>query len=982
VRRIGLAAALLLCAAREISAQLPPNEDWRTLHTRHFRVHFTPPLEEEARRAAVNAERAYTELSTELVPPRGTIDLVVSDNVDYVNGYATPFPSNRIVLFAHPPTDASGLRNYADWNALVVTHELTHIFHLDRSRGFWRGAQAIFGRNPLLFPNLYEPRWVLEGLAVYYESRLTGVGRLESSEHSMIARAAALANRVPTLQELSPGTSRFPGGEVVYVYGSLLFDYLSRTRGPESVRDFVERGAKTLFPFFLTGTSRGAFGESFQTAWQHWRDSLVREMKTPHQVMPGWQQVTPGGRIALFPRWFGDTVLLYAGDKGREMPAAYEVSLNGRGKNVGRRNGTSPNVRLADGGILFSQPDYLDPYHVRQDLYVQRGDEQTRLTRGERLSSADARPDGEVVAVQDVPATTRLVRISSRGGTITPITSATIDTQWMDPRWSPQGSRIVAVEQTRGISQIVVLDENGGRLMSFGASRSINSQPSWSPDGARIYFSSERNGMPQIYVADIAASPIRLARLTDAATGVFSPEVSPDNAKLATVLFLADGDHIGAAPIPPPISYSDIDGSQAGSRAGCTNCLSIVPGLPQLGVADTSKATRYSPWLSLLPRYWLPVFGSTTSDGSFFGAATSGYDVIGRHEYAMEVLRNARFRENSAWLWYRYAGLGLPLIDLNATQDFSHDAIFSGTPGNFTNVGNFIERDRIVSVSATFIRPRFRSYSLASIGGEIENFSYSTKPDTLLPHLSSFYSTSPSFPAIVASVSWSNAQRPGLSISAEDGISASVRGRQRWQSGISGTSTRSVVGVTTLYKSLDLPGFAHHVLALRGAGGLSDERSPDRFTAGGISGTSLEVFPGVPLGERRRTFGVRGYPASAEGGIRAYSAALEYRAPLGAPSRGFRFIPIFIDKTSLTLFGETGRAFCTASASGSGTGVCRASDAANPAMTSAGAELNIDSGLQLDVAARIRLGVAFPLQNRALLRAPRAQLYGTFGASF
>ncbi|HEX3534794.1 MAG TPA: hypothetical protein VHT23_11270, partial [Gemmatimonadaceae bacterium] len=923
MRRIGLVAALLLGAVRATSAQLPPNESWQTLHTRHFRIHFTPPLEAEARRAAVNAERAYEELSTELVPPRGTIDLVVSDNVDYVNGYATPFPSNRIVLFAHPPSDASGLRNYADWNALVVTHELTHIFHLDRSRGFWRGAQAIFGRNPLLFPNLYEPRWVLEGLAVYYESRLTGVGRLESSEHSMIARAAALANRIPTLQELAPGTSRFPGGEVVYVYGSLLFDYLSRTRGPASIRDFVERGAKTLFPFVLTGTSRGAFGESFQTAWVKWRDSLVREMKkTPHEVMPSWQQITATGRVAAFPRWLGDTALLYAGDKGREMPAAYQVSLSGREKNLGRRNGTGVNVKLPDGSILFSQPDYLDPYHLRQDLYVQQGDDQIRLTYGARLSSVDVRTDGEVVAVQDVPATTRLVRLSSRGGKITPITSATIDTQWMDPRWSPQGSRIVAVEQTRGISQIVILDENGGRLMSFGASRSINSQPSWSPDGARVYFSSERNGMPQIYVADITATPIRLARLTDAATGVFSPEVSPDKTRIATVLFLADGDHIGVAPIPEPASYSEIDSAPVSPRAGCANCVALLEGAPAPGTADTSKATPYSPWLSLLPRYWLPVFGSTSTDGSYFGAATSGYDIISRHNYLIEVHRNTRFHENSAWLWYRYAGFGLPLLDLSASQDFSHDVLYTGTAGNFTDVGYFIQRDRIVSLLATFIRPRFRSYSIASIGGEVESFGFSTSPDTLLRHLSSFYTTSPTFPAIVASWGWSNSQRPGLSISSEDGVSVSVQGRQRWQSGTSGSSTRSVVGVSSLYKSLDLPGFAHHVLALRGAGGLTDERSPDRFSAGGISGTTLEVFPGVPLGEQRRTFGVRGYPAGAEGGIRAYSAALEYRVPLSAPSRGYRFIPVFIDKTSFTLFGETGRAFCTASASGSGTGVC------------------------------------------------------------
>jgi len=107
-----LVAALSLGAARASDAQVAPNADWHTLRTKHFRVHFAPALEQEARRAAVNAERAYAQLSTELVPPRGTIDLVISDDVDYVNGYATPYPTNRIVVYAHPPTDASGLRDY------------------------------------------------------------------------------------------------------------------------------------------------------------------------------------------------------------------------------------------------------------------------------------------------------------------------------------------------------------------------------------------------------------------------------------------------------------------------------------------------------------------------------------------------------------------------------------------------------------------------------------------------------------------------------------------------------------------------------------------------------------------------------------------------------------------------------------------------------------------------------------------------------
>ncbi|MGH7485875.1 MAG: hypothetical protein ACREMY_09780, partial [bacterium] len=308
--------------------------------------------------------------------------------------------------------------------------------------------------------------------------------------------------------------------------------------------------------------------------------------------------------------------------------------------------------------------------------------------------------------------------------------------------------------------------------------------------------------------------------------------------------------------------------------------------------------------------------------------------------------------------------------------------LYTDNGGTFTPVGNFFERDRVVSVQATFVRPRFRTYSFASIGGDVESLSYATTPSDLLQQLNSFYNVTHTVPGIVAALGWSNAQRPELAISPEDGLSVSGSAHQRWDHGTSGASTRSFVGTTCLYKSLDLPGFAHHVLALRAAGGITDEHSLDRFSAGGISGASLEVFPGFALGEQRREFGVRGYPVSAEGGIRAYSAAVEYRAPLSAPARGFRFIPIFFDKTSLSLFGETGRAYCPARAVAADTGVCFPGDASNPVMTSIGGELNIDSSLELDTPVRLRFGVAFPLANRERLGARRASVYGTFGASF
>ena len=92
---VAAAAVLVVCASRRAAAQVAPNLDWRTIKTTHFYVHFNPSTEGLARRIAADAERAYGQLSMELHPPRGMIDVVISDDVDASNGSATPAPIPR-----------------------------------------------------------------------------------------------------------------------------------------------------------------------------------------------------------------------------------------------------------------------------------------------------------------------------------------------------------------------------------------------------------------------------------------------------------------------------------------------------------------------------------------------------------------------------------------------------------------------------------------------------------------------------------------------------------------------------------------------------------------------------------------------------------------------------------------------------------------------------------------------------------------------
>jgi hypothetical protein len=980
---------VMLVPLERLEAQIVPNDDWKTIETQHFRVHFTPPLESLARHSAATAERAWTLLSRELVPPHGKIDLVVADNVDYTNGYATPFPSNRVVIYAHPPVDEVSLRYNADWTELVITHELTHIFHLDRAKGIWKLARYAFGRHPAFFPNAYMPAWVTEGLAVYFESRITGSGRLEGSEHYMVARAAAEAGSFPRLGELSSQTSRFPLGEVVYAYGGFIFDHLSRTRGEKTVRDFVELSSGAIFPITLNGKSRKAFGVSFERAWKQWADSLLRTAQRSRPPIAGWRELTSEGWIVSAPRWASESTLLYGAANGREVSQAYTVGVDGRERGIGRRNAPAVNVPLPNGDVLFSQPDLIDAYHLRNDLYIQRGDDEIRLTRGARLSAPDVRGDGAIVAVQQVPGSTRLVRVSGDGKLIVPITSGTLDVQWADPRWSPDGSRIAAVRIPRGNRpEIVIVDTLGGVQFSRQFPNAVAASPSWSGDGRRLYVSSDHSGTMQVYALDVTSGNGSLSRLSNAVTGVFSPEESPGADRLAALLYRTDGYHLGIAPLPggPGIV---MDSALRGARAACSDCrlpdaVSHVALVPESGVARS-----YSPWRSLLPTYWEPLIESSTGLGTRVGAATSGNDIVGRHSYFAQATVNTKYRETEGFGAYRYAGLGQPLLDFSAEQAWDHASIVNSAD---VVVGDLAQRSRIYSAAATVTRPRARNFASVSIGGDIETRDYSSDPDTLLAKLPPLYGQTIKYPSIFGSAAWSNTRRPPLAISREDGISMTVTARQRWRnspqnvpSGVAGassrTSSRSVVGVTAAYKSLDFPGFAHHVVALRGAAGYTDSRAISGFSAGGLSGSTIEVLAGLDIGNERRTFGVRGFPPSAERGIRAFAGSLEYRAPIVAPSRHVRFIPVLFDRFSTTVFADAGRAYCPGDVQQAVT-VCSNPGAANPWLASVGGELNLDAAIYYDVPARMRVGVAAPVANREYGRAKSVSVYFTFGSSF
>ena len=596
----------------------------------------------------------------------------------------------------------------------------------------------------------------------------------------------------------------------------------------------------------------------------------------------------------------------------------------------------------------------------------------------------DVQRSGRIVAVRLGPARSSLIVALPDARVMRVLREGGEDEVWAEPRWSPDGRWIVAAHRRAGgVYSIEVIDAGSfpelvargrsyDRSTTIATGRYLLTSPSWTSDGQGIVYLSEASGTPALVLQRTSSTMHQAAPdvFASSPTGLSSPEVSPDGRFVAAVTLRADGYHVGIAPWTAPSGPSDSSEAQAPVLAGLQ---------PQREA--TGSYTSYSPWRTLLPRYWYPIIEAAPGRGTRLGAQTTGSDVVGRHAYSAFVAVPTTGSFPIGGFGYRYAGLRRPLIDVDAFQDYdaAGDLLRSGTDDV---IGTLLERKRDASLSATFVRPRVRSSASVSFGTGVERRDFLTDPGAFLSQLDTVYQRAYTFPRIFLGATYGNVQRPAFSISPEDGVSLAATLRERWRTDVTrGTRSTSLVATAAAYKSLDLPGFAHHVLALRLAGGLADRRAGTALEVGGTSGTVLDVLPGYTVGEGRRTFGVRGFPAASTYGTRAATASLEYRAPLVLASRGIGLLPFFLDRSSLTVFGDYGIAACASNPLYGST--CAPSPRIGRPIASAGAELLLSAAiLEWDAPQTLRFGLAAPVVNRQQTGAKVVTPYLAFGFSF
>jgi hypothetical protein len=902
-----------------------PDLRWQTIETPHFRVHSPTTLDPVATRVASLSESIQARLGEALgYVPSGVTHIVITDDTDSANGSATALPFNVIRLYATAPEDLSPLGDYDDWYLDLVTHEDTHILHIDNVSGVSSLVNAILGKT--LAYNQIQPRWIIEGLAVLNESHQTSAGRLRSALFDMYLRADVLGDRIAGLDQISSSALRWPQGNLWYLYGSRFLGWITDVYGPNTMRAVSADYGSTVLPWGINRSIRRATGKTYEELYDGFKAYL--KLRYAQQVsaveargLREGTRLTHHGRNVLYPRFVpgvaragqADEIVYYVSDyNARE--GLYRLTLNAKRdapakkpELFARTNGAS-GVSFSPAGdaYFYSNAPWKIVYN-RNDLFrvphgeqAKRGDEPWRaqLTQGLRASNPDVSPDGKRIAFTVNTKGTTYLEIAD----IDPegvlqnrrdlVPSARFE-QAYTPRFSPDGRSVAYSAWTAGgYRDIRVVDIATGTFRQITHDRALDANPVWSPDGKQIYFSSDRSGIPNIYAYGVEKGDLR--QVTNVRIGALQPAISSDGKTLVYIGYTSLGFDLYAMPIDPA-RFLDAPPAPADR-----------PDPPPTPEPVALKRVPYNPLRTLAPRSYEVSYAPGSYSNSALTLSARGSDVAGMHSLGATL--TADFGAPAPRLTLDYSYRRLP-VDLGL-RFFSTVAPRSGYRINGKNTlydeyANGITSSLSYAIPREFNTQSFGlSYSLASYRG---NFPVGDKLDPYAP----ITRKPPEGMLGIVHVGY------GFS-NVESSLDAAgnIRGlTMRLGVDYAGPTTGSTASLYAFEGSINgyvqMPWHPLHTLAMRFAGGTSggDYARSGIYYVGGWDLQSYDLIDSVTTGVYDGAFVLRGFaPRSAVG--RSYvQQNVEYRFPIIKPDHGISTLPAYLRRIDGNVFLDWGGAF-------------------------------------------------------------------------
>ena len=636
---------------------LSPFWDWYTLESDHFRVTFPLELKKQAELSTQYLEEAHSVLSKSLIwDPKNKTQILIIDNSDMANGFTSPELRTGIVFYLAPPDNWFSTAYYDDWLRLLAIHEYTHFLNMDPTRGFfWETARIIFG--DVLLPNSFWPTWMLEGLAVYMETRLTQSGRGRSPFYEMVLRTAVEEGKLNTtpIDLINGRNPYYPGGETPYLFGYELMNQLAHV-SPNYEKNLGEMSYQSSYrvPYFINDNLEKMLGTNWYKLWDLFITETQARMNSEllrikSQPLTSVKKLTENGYgvlgVAASPdgKW-----LAYSQDSIDEKGGVYLKNIEENGEtdedqeeeSVERIDDKLMGVQLAftpdSNAIVYSKIERQSQYYLWSDLFVydlEFGFPQA-LTHSLRAKDPDLSKDGKwIVFAKNENSSTGIYIapfIQDDGdyslGVIRELYQPKDYDVASTPRFSPNGKTVVFSVHRSGESgeDLVQTEVETGKTITLVHDQSLNRFPAFDSYG-NLYFVSDRSGVDNIFQYDDNKIPLQKTNLT---SGIWLPSFGPKG--LYASVFSTEGWNLGqitlnAQSVPTDSVQVHAEGTPTtDENSRFHSQIKDYPFKP------------YSIFPSIWPRQWSPLF-SLNSGGVYLGGEVFGFDAVYKHIYNVNL---------------------------------------------------------------------------------------------------------------------------------------------------------------------------------------------------------------------------------------------------------------------------------------------------------------------------------------------------------
>lgn len=902
-----------------------PRLDWSTLHSEHFDIHFHDGEQALAGKVAAIAERAHTELTAyfEWTPVAKT-QVVLTDRMDFSNGWATPIPYNQMNLIVTPPDDITFIDNYDDYLVFLITHEYTHIVHIDKARGAAQVMRKIFGRIDYLFPvfwlfpNAAQPPWIVEGIATYQESLIKpGVGRGTNSHYRGLMRNE-ISHGLKPLRQVNQPTTDWPMGTTRYLYGVYYFNFIKSKYGDEGIKRWVYHYSDNIIPFIINNTSAHAFGKQLDGMWYLFKQYLDTEFQDDiaqrkQKGLTSNTQVSSGGYNTGYPRTLANGDLYYIkADYSSEAKLMRQRSGTDKPESVAIVHGDRFDIHPTK-GIVIAELDYEYSTNIFSDLHVidLNTFDSKQITHGQRYVYAAWHPNGEqLLAVHNEVGEKRLDLLNADGELIETVWNSEHGEVISNPQWSPDGSFIVAAVwrpdsgNHDGNWNLERFDLTSRQWSKLTSNPAIEIQPVFTADGNNILFSADYDGAFNIYRLELNTNSI--IQLTNemgealAATSSGGSDMGSEGlyymalGKQGYNVYHAKKDDLLNQVVPNP-TFADQPASAFIKTA--SNTTTTTP-LSQTKPKTTNNypITNYNGLTQLLPRGWYPYL-FVDDESVELGAAVTGNDPLNRHLYQAVFAYDFKNDWASGGFDYIYDRWN-PSLKLSGYRTMLADR------NNNDKLMGFRSSDTFTGELIVPLLKRDRQWAFHL--GLVEE-----KEATKLTKLPEMPQIDTQDQIVGLAVTYNSAKTYARSISRSDGQLLRLVYED---SDILNSDFTGQVATADWRGYLRITG--QHVFASRVVLGHGND-NPRPFRLGGTSNNFQITTPGASIIAptdsvfNRRQYALRGYPTGLPTlrGRRMALVDLEWRMPLYRLERGFMTPPVGLDKIYGSVFYNAGEAW-------------------------------------------------------------------------